>query len=148
MVWSASARGFRGIFLALFVIPPLVPAKAGTQRPPQWRVWIPACAGTSGIGTRRAGQALALAAGLLVVASLAGCGRKGPLDPPPSAALPPAPAATAPATAAAAPGSTAAASPQPGTPHDRVVRSGFDAAGNPVAAAGEKKPFILDFLLQ
>jgi len=102
----------------------------------------------SGRDLRRARKALMLAAGLAVILSLAGCGRKGALDPPPSAALPPAPAATAGGSASAAPGSAAAASPQPGTSQDHAARTGFDSAGNPVAAPGQNKPFPLDFLLR
>jgi predicted small lipoprotein YifL len=63
--------------------------------------------------------ALALALGL------AGCGRKGALDPPPSATL-----------AQPAPG-------QPTRPDAHV-----DAQGHPVAPpATQKRPFILDWLL-
>jgi hypothetical protein len=34
------------------------------------------------------------------------------------------------------------------TPQETAARTGFDAHGNPVAAPGQKRPFILDPLLQ
>jgi len=52
-------------------------------------------------------------------------------------------AAVEPPAASPAPdGSAAAGLPQ------NVVRNGFDAQGNPVAPAGQKKPFLLDPLLR
>ena len=101
---------------------------------------------------------VAIAAGLIIIVSLAGCGRKSGLDPPPSAALPPAPAsAQQAATSAPAPAESAAvASAQtPGVvpslappPHGDPQKEGFDAQGNPVAGLGQKRSFPLDFLLQ
>jgi predicted small lipoprotein YifL len=84
-------------------------------------------------------RALALIAALAGVFTLAGCGREGPLE------LPPGPAA-APATTSQlrSPDGT----PAPGSPQDTAMKNGFDAHGNPVAAAGQKRPFILDPLLQ
>ena len=38
--------------------------------------------------------------------------------------------------------------PAPGSPQDPALKSGFDAQGNPVATPGQKRPFILDPLLQ
>jgi len=68
--------------------------------------------------------------GLLAAAlGLAACGRKGPLDPPPSAQAP------APAGSPAA--GQAAQSNDPS----------FDAAGNPVAGRADRKNFPLDGLL-
>jgi hypothetical protein len=34
------------------------------------------------------------------------------------------------------------------TAHETAQKNGFDAFGNPVAPPGEKKSFLLDFLLQ
>ncbi len=45
-------------------------------------------------------------------------------------------------TAASAPDASTA------TPQETAAKTGFDAQGNPVAAPGQKKPFILDPLLQ
>ncbi len=68
-------------------------------------------------------------AGLLVAAlGLSACGRKGPLDAPPSAQIQGAPGAQG---APAAP------------PQEQL----YDAAGNPLAPKGEKKAFFLDWLL-
>ena len=36
----------------------------------------------------------------------------------------------------------------PGSPQDTAMKTGFDAQGNPVAAPGQKRSFILDPLLQ
>jgi predicted small lipoprotein YifL len=69
----------------------------------------------------RLGMTAALAAVLL----LPGCGRKGPLDPPPGADV----AQQAPADASE-------------TPHQA-----FDQYGRPVAPRGRKKPHFLDFLI-
>ena len=84
-------------------------------------------------------HAIALIAALAGVFTLAACGREGPLE------LPPGPAA-APATTSQlrSPDGT----PAPGSPQDTAMKNGFDAHGNPVAAAGQKRPFILDPLLQ
>jgi len=116
------------------------------------------------------GYRLALAAAVVAALGLAGCGRKGPLDLPPSdTAAPAAPAATgAPGTSNAAPAasvfspssflpgasSSSAAPPAPGapgvagTPQDTAAKTGFDAQGNPVAGPGPKKSFFLDPILQ
>ena len=78
---------------------------------------------------------------VLAAVCLSGCGRKGPLDLPPSAATPPAPAASS-ANPSATP------SPAPASPQETAAKGGFDSHGNPVAPPGEKKSFILDPLLQ
>jgi predicted small lipoprotein YifL len=71
-------------------------------------------------------------AGLLVAAfGLSACGRKGPLDPPPGAQ------AQQVQQGNSGPGTT----PAPPPPQT------YDAAGNPIAPKGEKKPFMLDWLL-
>jgi predicted small lipoprotein YifL len=114
-------RGLAGVRLEF----PLVPAQAGIQR------WVPADAGPSGYGRR-----FGLAATFIAALALSACGRAGPLE------LPPGPAIAAPSaqSSSAAPGS--------GSEQENTMRTGFDAQGNPVAAAGQKKPFILDPLLQ
>jgi predicted small lipoprotein YifL len=76
---------------------------------------------------------LALAAALSAALGLAACGRKGPLDLPPEAALgqqTPAPPVV----------------PPPGTAPP-VAQGGFDAQGNPIAPPGPRRGFILDPLL-
>jgi len=81
--------------------------------------------------------------------SLSACGRTGSLEIPPGpigfqpapAALnapPPGPVASAPADASAA---------QP-TSQETIAKTGFDPHGNPAATPGQKKPFLLDPLLQ
>jgi len=94
-----------------------------------------------------------LSFGFLAVAAaalaLAGCGRKGDLE------LPPGPATQPPVAAAPlSPSSFLPAYGTPGAPATQqqeeaaAVKSGFDAHGNPVAAPGVKKSFILDPILQ
>jgi predicted small lipoprotein YifL len=91
--------------------------------------------------------ALALAAAVAASLGLSGCGRKGPLDLPPSdvasASKPPPPAPTA-----SLPGASPSADPSAETAQQTAARTGFDSRGNPVAAPGEKKGFLLDPLLQ
>lgn len=68
-------------------------------------------------------------AGLLVAAlGLSACGRKGPLDPPPSA-------------------QAQAGQGVPGAPAAPPPEQVYDQAGNPLAPRGEKKAFFLDWLL-
>ncbi|AWL99045.1 LPS translocon maturation chaperone LptM [Bradyrhizobium amphicarpaeae] len=71
----------------------------------------------------------------LTALALAGCGRKGPLDLPPTAS-------SAPTANVAAPADTAA---QKTSSMFNPTSSGADA--EPAAAKGRKKPFILDPLL-
>jgi predicted small lipoprotein YifL len=104
---------------------PLIPAQAGIQ------CWVPAFAGTSGIG--RAFVAISIAL------SLSACGRAGPLELPPGPAVTPAPTAQL---------TQPDGSPAPGSPQDTAMKTGFDAQGRPVATTGQKKSFILDPLLQ
>ena len=82
---------------------------------------------------------MALIAALAGVFTLFACGREGPLE------LPPGPAA---APAATSQLQSPDGTPAPGSPQDTATKNGFDAHGNPVAAAGQKRPFILDPLLQ
>jgi predicted small lipoprotein YifL len=70
----------------------------------------------------------------VVALALGGCGRRGPLDLPPSANVPP--------PAAAAPDSDAARAAQPS-----VFNPTYGSDAGPEAAKGHKKPFILDPLL-
>lgn len=81
-----------------------------------------------------------VAAAFVAALALAGCGRAGPLEPPPG---PAAPTPTASSHLRSPDGS-----PAPGSPEDTAAKTGFDSEGNPVAAPGPKKPFILDPLLQ
>ena len=105
---------------------------------------------------------VAFALGSIVILGLAGCGRKGGLDPPPSAALPLSPPAAAQAAPAPAPAASAEALPASNAqapvgmasiapaapPGQDPAKTGFDNEGNPVAGPGQKKSFFLDFLLQ
>ncbi len=81
---------------------------------------------------------IAVAVAGLAALGLGGCGRAGPLE------LPPGPAATpAPSSQLTMPDGT----PVPGTAQDSAMKTGFDQQGNPVAAPGQKRTFILDPLL-
>lgn len=82
---------------------------------------------------------LILAGALIATLGLAGCGRKGDLDLPPSASAQPAPVVeTQPVSPAnAILGGNSSAPP----------REGFGPNGEPVAPKGAKQPFILDPLL-
>ncbi len=81
---------------------------------------------------------------------LAACGRAGPME------LPPGPAMGLAPTASAAPSPTLMPISQLGGPpgangpsaQETAQKTGFDAYGNPIAPAGEKRSFFLDFLLQ
>jgi predicted small lipoprotein YifL len=79
-------------------------------------------------------------AGFAVLA-LAGCGRNGPLEPPPGPAIPTPSVSSSQLTQ---PDGT----PLPGSPQDTAMKTGFDAQGHPVAQTGPKRSFILDPLLQ
>ena len=68
--------------------------------------------------------------------ALAGCGRKGPLDLPPSASYP------STANAAASPDSEAQAASKPS-----VFNPSYGADAAPTAPKGSKRPFALDPLL-
>jgi predicted small lipoprotein YifL len=75
------------------------------------------------------------AIGFALALSLAGCGRKGPLDPPPGGyGLDPAVVRT--------PISRRGAQAPPPEKQD------YDAEGRPVVPEGQKKPFILDPLIK
>jgi hypothetical protein len=96
----------------------------------------------------------ALAAAVIAGLVLSACGRAGAPELPPGPAIQavptassgplPAPIAAAPEVPAAAggPGAAAAAA------QNVAAKTGFDAEGNPAAPPGQKKPFLLDPLLQ
>ena len=86
---------------------------------------------------------LALAVIVVAALGLSACGRKGPLDPPPSAAIP-----TGPVASSAPGGYSAPAGGTGGTPAETSAKTGFDARGNAVAPPGPNQPFILDPLLR
>jgi predicted small lipoprotein YifL len=77
---------------------------------------------------------------LVAALGLSGCGREGPLE------LPPGPAPGSPPQSSQL--TLPDGSPAPGSAQDTALKNGFDAQGNPVAAPGQKRPFILDPLLQ
>ena len=94
---------------------------------------------------------------MLIVAALglAACGRAGPLE------LPPGPAGYGTVAPLAPPTSPMSSmlptsSPAPDTPGTPLTaeaaannaKTGFDSHGNPVAGPGQRRPFILDPLLQ
>jgi predicted small lipoprotein YifL len=98
-----------------------------------------------------------IVAGAIAIAaavSLAGCGRKGGLDLPPSdTAPPPAPAASAapntltPTTSFFS-GESPSAAQSAAAAQANATKNGFDSQGNPVAPPGQQKTFFLDFLLK
>lgn len=81
---------------------------------------------------------VAAAGALIACLGLAGCGRKGPLDPPPTAA-----------TGEAKPAGPALVNPMesPLGTQPKTSDSGVGPDGRPLAPKGEDKPFILDPLL-
>ena len=89
---------------------------------------------TSKLGRAPAGWAIILMSAALL--ALGGCGRKGPLDLPPSATSPSA------ANAAASPDSEAQAASKPS-----VFNPSYGADAPPTAPKGSKQPFVLDPLL-
>jgi predicted small lipoprotein YifL len=90
------------------------------------------------IRDRRWGR-LAVIAALGAAFALAGCGRKGPLDPPPSAAIAPPPSADQPSLGETNdPNMTGFVRPPPAT---KTVPPA-------PAAAPEKRSFLLDFLIK
>jgi predicted small lipoprotein YifL len=84
------------------------------------------------------GVSRALAVALLLPLALAACGRKGPLDLPPSAALPP-PAPTAPAPTTYV---------DPTTPTGGAQQAQVRTTQAAPAAQPPKKTFVLDPLIQ
>jgi predicted small lipoprotein YifL len=91
------------------------------------------------------GGRLALAATMVAALALAACGRKGPLDPPPSALSNPQPYASRPSI-----GEESDTLAPRATDDHQPLRSQADAAAppaNPGATPPPKKTFFLDFLL-
>jgi predicted small lipoprotein YifL len=84
---------------------------------------------------------LALLAALVATLGLTGCGRKGPLDPPPSASVAE-PAEAAPQR----PGGTAGLNPL-ATPAKPASGEAFGINGEPIAPKGAKKSLFLDWFI-
>ena len=82
---------------------------------------------------------IAIVATLAAALGLTGCGRKGPLDPPPSAV------AAAPAEAVPQ-GPGPSLNPISGPPKSNTPAA-FGPNGEPVAAKGQKKSLFLDWLI-
>jgi predicted small lipoprotein YifL len=80
-------------------------------------------------------SSIVLAALAFALLSLAGCGRKGPLDPPPGGY-------GLDAQVVRTPISRRGAQPPPPEKQD------YDAEGRPIVPDGQKKPFILDPLIK
>lgn len=101
--------------------------------------------GLLGVGEGLLAHRRSFAVALVVTAAalcLAGCGRKGELE------LPPGPATQPPVAAApVGPSSFLPSSPQQ-QQDATAAKTGFDAHGNPVAAPGTARPFLLDPLLR
>jgi predicted small lipoprotein YifL len=81
---------------------------------------------------------------LVAAVALTGCGRKGPLDPPPGAAPTPAPASTKPASGA----SLNPMAPAETGDKKRAEPPVFTSAGKPVAITAPKRPLPMDWLLE
>jgi predicted small lipoprotein YifL len=91
---------------------------------------------------------LGLAAALVAALALAGCGRKGPLDPPPGAAVDsPPPQQTSILSSSLRPQSPNQPPKQAAAPPPESTETAFDAEGNPIAGPGRRQRFFLDFLL-
>ena len=73
------------------------------------------------------------AVALVLAATLSACGRKGPLDPPP-------------ASSAVQQGPVEEPAPASGA-QPTAAQTGYDEQGRPVAPRGQRKPFLLDWLL-
>ncbi len=90
--------------------------------------------------SRRSSVSVKLAILMLTAGALAGCGRKGPLELPPSSAV------QSGYRGDVAPRGDVTANAPPGVARsDSLFASGDEP--DPVAARGRKKPFLLDFLL-
>ena len=129
----------------------LIQAEAGTRFIAPIRRFAPARAEVRGSGT------LALAAIVIASLGLSACGRNGAPELPPGPAIQAVPSASNAPQPAAPPGTSAStevpavigAPPNPAATSQAVAaKTGFDAEGNPVAAPGQKKPFLLDPLLR
>lgn len=87
---------------------------------------------------RRPFRGLAVVAAMAALLVLGGCGRKGPLDPPPGASNAVAPQAN---------GGLIAPIAAPIGSHGTSSDSGVDSNGKPIASKGQDRPFILDPML-
>jgi predicted small lipoprotein YifL len=84
---------------------------------------------------------IAVIGALATAFALAGCGRKGPLDPPPSAAV-------AQPAQAASQGPRGAVNPLQTGQEAPAAPAAFDAQGRPMASRGVKKPLPMDWLIE
>jgi predicted small lipoprotein YifL len=91
----------------------------------------------------RLGVRLALAFALVLSAALAACGRKGPLDPPPGAAIP-----SPPPSQQAPPGPVPRTFIDPTTPTGQAQPPPVQTTQASPAPQPPKKTFLLDPLLQ
>jgi predicted small lipoprotein YifL len=111
----------------------------------RWSLITSSGVASNGIWTR-----IAVAAALTAALGLAACGRKGPLDPPPSASLPETPANY---TARPGLGEQSYGAPAsflaPPSPADAALPAApaRPAAPAPAAPPPQQKTFFLDFLL-
>jgi predicted small lipoprotein YifL len=87
---------------------------------------------------RRPLRSLAVVAAMAALLVLGGCGRKGPLDPPPGASDAVAPQAN---------GGLMAPIAAPIGSHSTPGAPGVDSNGKPIASKGQDRPFILDPML-
>ena len=120
-VWTVLERDLAGVRLNLARITAMAPRQGPT-------------------GPRGGRGRLALVGAAVVALGLCGCGRVGPLEPPPG------PASTTPLAKSQL--TMPDGSPVPGTAQDTAMKTGFDAQGNPVATPGQQRPFLLDPLLR
>lgn len=87
---------------------------------------------------RRPIRSLAVVAAMAALLVLGGCGRKGPLDPPPGASNAVEPQAN---------GGLVAPITSPIGSRSTSADPGVDSNGRPIAAKGPNRPFVLDPLL-
>ena len=104
------------------------------------RAMVPGLSRGGVIVISRQNWARVAAVGVLVAAlGLSACGRKGPLDPPPSAAG---------HSAQDAPAPGAPCAPQSGPPGQQQMASGRDGKAVAPPPSGQSRPFILDWLVE
>ena len=87
---------------------------------------------------RRPFRCLAVVAAMAALLALGGCGRKGPLDPPPGASNAVEPQAN---------GGLVSPMSSPIGSRGTSGDPGVDASGRPIAGKGQDRPFLLDPLL-
>jgi predicted small lipoprotein YifL len=98
------------------------------------------------LARHRLNTGVALGAAVAAALCLSACGRKGNLEMPPGPGTQPPVAAAPMSPGGLLPSSHAALTPE--QEQAQAQKNGFDAHGNPVAAPGQKKTFILDPILQ